>query len=363
MEEKNKAGTRKALPSIRTTTDNIKNIYPSRSRTDPAPPSAQAKHSHDLSHLHKRLHSSSLRSRAFTTSREHGYRQAAKETVQSAIELKPPISFDALLRRDKKSPDSSRRGSNSHQNLQNQQNPQHPREVNDWTAQQTQQAAQPRVRPEDVEKVKRDNAKREQELRDSLKNVEEVAMSSTRQLDDTYYAILEKDSLLRNTVASLQQLSEDSRRMHAAFREYTKGLEQDTTKNLEGFGNFDQQETTIRELVDRLSSSKDRTHKLNERLEAARTRVAEFEQREKGRQKARRIRYSVTWITLVAFVILIVGIIIAKKRSAVGSRLHSVAKALDEIGHEVVELASPVAALIKPTPTEDAYLKKLFDEL
>ncbi|KAF7197142.1 hypothetical protein HII31_01567 [Pseudocercospora fuligena] len=351
MDDKN--GFRKPLPAIRTATDNLKNLSPARSRTDPPAPE---KH-HDKSHLHKRLHSSSLRSRAFTSSREHGYRQAAKETVQSAIELKPPISFDALLRRDKKSPDSSRRGSTSHQN------PQHSREVSDYTVQQTQQAARPRVRPEDVEKAKKDNAKREQELRDSLKSVEEVAMSSTRQLDDTYYAILEKASLLRTTVASLQQLTEESRRMHATFKEDTEELERETRKNLDGFGNFDQQEKTINELVSRLSNSKDRTTKLNERLEAARTRVAEFEQREKEKQKARRIRYSAIWAVIIGILVFIIAVVIAKKRSAVGSRLYSVAKALDDFGHDVVEIASPVAAMIKPTPTEDSYLKKLFDEL
>ena len=81
-------------------------------------------------------------------------------------------------------------------------------------------------------------------------------MSSTRQLDDTYYAILEKASILRSTVASLQQIADESRKMHSNFQEDTSKLEQDTKQNLESFGNFEQQEKTINDLVNKLQASR-----------------------------------------------------------------------------------------------------------
>ncbi|KAK4635656.1 hypothetical protein CLAFUW4_01604 [Fulvia fulva] len=328
-------------------------LSPSRSRTDPPAPQKQQ---HEKSHLHKRLHSNTLRHRAFTSSKEHSHRESAKEIVQSAIDLKPPISFDSLLRRDKKSPDSSRRGSHLQQQQQQQQRQQ---DISQTDAEEARRAAQRRVRPEDVTKARRENARREEHLRESLKNVEEVAMSSTRQLDDTYYSILEKASLLRSTVASLQQLAEESKRMHSTFKEDTTKLEQETKQNLDGFNNFDGQEKTINDLVVQLRTSKDRTGKLNERLEAARNRIEAYEHRWNEHQKKRRKNWGIIWASIIGLVAFMIAVIAAKNRSTVGSTMHQVAKVLD------AEIASPIAAALRPTssPAEDPYLRKLFDEL
>lgn len=349
-------GSLKPLPRIKTNIEDPKSLSPTRSRTDPP----AAAHDHEKSHLHRRLHSNSLRNRAFTAGREHGYRHAAKETVQSAMELKPPISFDTLLRRDKKTSDSHR-----HKENQTRQTEQQQHEVNEWTVQQAKLAEERRLLPEQIEKAKKDNVRREAELRDSLKNVEDVAMTSTRQLDDTYYAILEKASLLRSTVQSIQQLAEESRKMHSSFDDEREQLEQDTKKSLEAFGNFDVQESTINQLVEQLKVSKDRTNQLNDRLLAARNRVAAYEEREKQKRKTNRQRWGVIWAVLAAVLALVIAVMVAKNSTKVGSYPHKVAKALDNLGHEVMEIASPVAAMLVPTASQshDSVLGRMFDEL
>lgn len=359
MAEKTKESQlRTQLPAIRTHDDPMSNVSPARSRTDPPAPE---QHQKEKSHLQKRLHSNSLRHRAFTSNKDHHKRHSAKDTVHSAIELKPPISFDQLLRRDKKSPDSSRRGSGSH-HLSQQGQTQQLGDLKEWTGQHNALAARRQVKPQEVQKARQENAEREEELRTSLKAVEEVAMKSTRQLDDVYYNILEKASILRSTVASLQQLAEESRRMHTQFHEEAAKLEQETKKNLEGFGNFDGQERAINDLVQQLKKSRDDTHKLNERLEVARNRIEAYEQRENERQKKRRQRYGCMWAALIGFVVLIVAVMVARNRSQVGSKVHNVARVLDELGGEI---AATLTVAFKPaaSPSEDAFLKKLFDDL
>ncbi|EME49217.1 hypothetical protein DOTSEDRAFT_68093 [Dothistroma septosporum NZE10] len=340
----------KHLPALRTG-EAPTQLSPSRSRTDP--PAAQHQQ-HEKSHLHRRLHSNSLRHRAFTSSKEHSHRESAKEIVQSAIDLKPPISFDSLLRRDKKSPDSSRRG--SHLPTQHQQARQE--DISQTSAEEARRAARRRVRPQDVTKARRENARREEHLRGSLKNVEEVAMSSTRQLDDTYYSILEKASILRSTVASLQQLAEECKRMHSTFQEDATELEQETQRNLNGFNNFNGQEKTINDLVGQLKVSKERTGELNERLEAARNRIEAYEHRWNEHQKKRRKNWGIIWASIIGLIAFMFAVIAAKNRSTLGSTIHQMAK----FGNEI---ASPVAAALRPTgsPVEDPYLRKLFDEL
>ena len=344
-------GSIKALPKLKTTTEQLS---PARSRTEPTEPEL-----HEKSHLHRRLQSASLRNRAFTGAKEHGYRHAAKETVQSALELKPPISFDSLLRREKKSGHESGGRSGTGRHISRQQQEQQQRNVDDWAVQQAELARKRHIRPEDIEKAKKDNVKREKELRDSLSAVEEVAMSSTRQLDDTYYAILEKASLLRNTVASLQQLAEESRRMHSSFQDETKQLEENTKTSFDGFANFDPQETTINSLVEQLKHSKQSTNSLNDRLEAARHRVEAYEEREKQKRKTSRQRWSAVWVMLAGLAVLIIAVIVAKNRATVGGTVHEVAKVLDGFGHDMS------AMLLRPTANadEDTVLEQLFSDL
>ncbi|KAF2214894.1 hypothetical protein CERZMDRAFT_36897 [Cercospora zeae-maydis SCOH1-5] len=309
-------------------------MSPTRSRTDPPD---------ERTHLHRRLHSSSLRNRAFTGGEKHGYRHAAKETVQSTMDLKPPISFDSLLRRDKKGAESGRHGGSkhSHQHRTSQQQ----RDLDEWTRQQAELAVKRQIRPEDIEKAKRGNEKREKVLRDDLAAVEDVAMSSTRQLDDTYYAILEKMSLLRNTVSSLQQLAEESRSMHEKFKQDSDQLEQNSKTTFDSFSEFKPQEKTITGLVDQLQESKKRTDRLNERLEAARNRMEAYEAREKQNRRTSRQRWSAIWLVLAGLLVLFVGLLLAKHRGTASS--------------------NPIIAVVKPKAKldQDPILEKLFEDL
>jgi hypothetical protein len=269
--------------------------------------------------------------------------------VQSAIELKAPITFDHLLRREKKSPDSSRRGSNIPI----------PGQADGAGSLRQFEMPRPDIRPEDVDKARKENDKREEQLRESLKSVEEVGMSSTRQLDDTYYAILEKASILRSTVASIQHLADESRKMHSNFQEDTAKIERDTKQNLNSYGNFEQQEKRINVLVSQLQDSRGKTDKLNDRLESARLRVEAFEQQENSRQAKRRTRWHILWATAVAVLVLIIAILLARNRKAVSRQVGTVTEQLVKLG----DIAEDVVMPLRASPSEDPYLKKLFDEL
>ncbi|KAH9825698.1 hypothetical protein Tdes44962_MAKER00628 [Teratosphaeria destructans] len=347
----------KPLPSFARTGTGLSAMKPVRSRTDPPPPAPVEKERNVLS---RRLHSNTVSGRVNAPAsghHHHRHRDRVRETVHSATELRPPISFD-LLRRDKKTPDSGRGGSNSHLAQQQQ------RDIEEWQAQQrayAEREARRRVKPEDVEKAKAENLQREEQLRQTLKHVEELGMSSMRQLDDTYYAILEKASILRSTIAGLQQLAEETRRMHTQFEEDTKSLEADTDGNIAAFGEFEEQEKTISGLVGRLKTSKTETQKLNERLEAARDRVEAFEKKENARQSKRRKQWHATWGSAVGVVVLLVAILILKNHRGMVRSLDGVGQSLAAVGDAANEQVSRL--LPSPSPKEDPYLQRLFDEL
>ena len=354
MSERESDNVGSSLPAFsRAGTGGLDNLAPTRSSTDP-PSHSIARHDHapKSPHIRNRLHAQTFGGRT-----AHKHRNRAKETMQSAIDLKPPISFEHLLRRDKKNGDSRIAGS---QNLSQQQqavSEEHAREL-------AAREARLRVKEEDVEKARDENEKREEELRQSLKHVEELGMSSTRQLDDTYYAILEKASLLRATVASLQQLVEEARRMKSQFEEDTREMENATSKEIEGFRGFEQQEKTINELVERLKGSKAETDRLNGRLASARQRIEACEWREREKQSKRRKRWHATWGTLVGVLVLMIAMLVIKHRKDVFDGFDAEVMA-NRAGHLAKEVRSNLATLVqpKPSPSEDPYLHQLFDSL
>lgn len=341
------------LPSRENT---FSNVQPTRSHTDPT--ATEPKQERERSHLSKRLHASSLRSKALPGSAQHRHhhsvRHAARNTVQSAIDLKPPTSFDALLGRRQKSPEGSRRGSTNPQ-AQAQQ---------EWDfAQQQAEAERRRVKPEDVQKIREENEQREVELRGALKKVEELGMQSTRQLDNTYYSILEKAETLRNTVQEMQRLANDTRATRENFESSARELEQDVTSTLDGFGEFKQQEETVDALVERLAESKRQTDTLNGRLEDARKRVEAYHRAYREQQAKRRKQIHITWSSLLAAAVVIVAILITKNRQHLDLPRWSdgIGDTLMKVGGVLNEAASPVTTKLKSSHTQDPVLESIFE--
>lgn len=324
---------------------------PTRSHTSPErQPERSRGHARNLS---KKLHAHSIRSKPHTNGHKshRSVRHAAKDTVQSAIDIKPPVTFDSLLRRnEKRSPDSSRRGSANPQG--------HGSQVWDF-AQQQAEAERRRVKPEDVRKLRGENEKRERELLAALKRVEELGMQSTRQLDDTYYSILEKAENMRNTLAEMQRLADESRSSREKFELEAKELKQRTEKTMDGFGEFKTQEEAIDGYVSRLAESKTKTEGLNERLEAARKRVEAYEKRYRETRAKARQRWNITWGSLAAALVLVVALLIARHYRNIGYQSAG-GKGIVAIGDAVDKIAAPLTQKLVATPSEDPVLNEMF---
>lgn len=356
-----------------------KSTHSHTDRSEDAPP--ERSHARNLS---KRLHAHGIRSRAGLPG-SHGHkhdkhdkqdkqdkqgghkahrsvRHAAKDTVQSAIDIKPPVTFDYILRRgdrgdkdkDKRSPDSSRRGSLR----ANQQSSQ------DWDfAQQQAEAERRRVKPEDVRRLRGENDRKEKELQVALKRVEALGMQSTRQLDDTYYSILEKAENMRNTLAEMQRLADESRAAREKFEAEAAGLRDETERTMDGFGEFKKAEESIDGYVTRLAEAKAKTDGLNERLEGARKRVEAYEKRYRDSQAKRRKQWNITWGALLAGVVLVFALLIAKNHRHVGYQFNGLGKAAVVVGDVVDEIARPVTQKVMPSPSEDPVLRDMFEEV
>jgi DNA repair exonuclease SbcCD ATPase subunit len=112
------------------------------------------------------------------------------------------------------------------------------------------------------------------ELRSSLQSLSDRSLKTSRRLDDTYYSILEKVSVLRQTIGSLQELSGLTKELHENFETDTTELVEEIQGQFEGFNDFKAQEEQVRELEDRVKAGKEKADALTARLATARERVA-----------------------------------------------------------------------------------------
>ena len=122
------------------------------------------------------------------------------------------------------------------------------------------------------------------ELRESLQALSEQSMKTTRQLDDVYYSILEKLSVLQSTISNLQDLSSMTRELHKEFQDETGTFESEMREQIDAFGGFDNPKQRIGDFETRVKTSKAKADELSARLESARARVLALESEEKEYQ-------------------------------------------------------------------------------
>jgi len=165
---------------------------------------------------------------------------------------------------------------------------------------------QRRINLADVVREKQRSQQRESQLRAAINVLSELAHSSTRRLDHTYYSILEKIALLRSTIASLQELTTASSQLHHDFTRQVEGVERDFTAQIEAFAEFGDKDRAVEGLDARIRGAMSRAEGLSERLERARRRVEVWERREReGRIKAEK-RLRVFYACLAGF-----GVVVA----------------------------------------------------
>ena len=121
----------------------------------------------------------------------------------------------------------------------------------------------------------------ESELRSSYNKLSDLAHDNTRRFDTLYYSTLEKVGVLHSTISSLQELSAASNQLRDDFHRDTRNLEGETQSQIAAFKDFETQQGRVRDLESRIKAGMSNAKGLSERLEAARARVALWDEREK----------------------------------------------------------------------------------
>ena len=127
------------------------------------------------------------------------------------------------------------------------------------------------------------------ELRSSLQALSEHSLKTTRRLDDTYYSILEKLSILRSTIGGLQELSALTKELHESFQNDADEFQGEVEGQIDVFNEFEVQRQQIEKLEARIRAGREKADALNARLEEARRQV-EARERIEGEWEAKMSR-------------------------------------------------------------------------
>jgi hypothetical protein len=111
------------------------------------------------------------------------------------------------------------------------------------------------------------------ELRSELQTLSDRSLRTSRKLDDTYYSLLEKVSIFRQTIGNLQELSDLTKELHENFQSDTVETVEEIQGPFDNFNNFDTQEQQIAELEERIQVGREKAERLTARLRKAQEHV------------------------------------------------------------------------------------------
>jgi predicted RNase H-like nuclease (RuvC/YqgF family) len=102
------------------------------------------------------------------------------------------------------------------------------------------------------------------DLRAVLQSLSDQSLKTSRRLDDT---------VLRQTIGTLQELSGLTKELHDNFESDTTELVEDVTGQVEAFDGFKAQQEQVSGLEERIRAGKEKADALTARLERAKERV------------------------------------------------------------------------------------------
>ena len=166
------------------------------------------------------------------------------------------------------------------------------------------------VRPEDVLKERKRREQRSEEVSEALEALSRDAHLATRKLDDTYYALLERLALLKQTLSSLQHLSAQASTARSEWQDDAEITGTEIEEKIESFAGFETQASAVDDLVSRLKNAKARAGELEGSLEGCRIRLEEFVHKEEMDRLVINKRWRMFWAALATALVLIVLVVV-----------------------------------------------------
>ena len=203
-----------------------------------------------------------------------------------------------------------------------------------------------------------------------------LSNNTTSRLDNIYYSVLEKLSVLQNNISSMKELAGMTKKLNEEFKTESEEMATEVRGQLETFENFKSQEERIKALQERVKAGRDKIGALGGRVEAIRDRVEGWEKAEFEWQERTRKRLRVLWTIMSIAAIILIALILFRYTPARTPAVQysqgmntSAIPDFAKLGNETLRLKNHTAQIIEQLrkkggdkPKDDPRLK-VFDEL
>ncbi|PMB69692.1 hypothetical protein BM221_004337 [Beauveria bassiana] len=234
------------------------------------------------------------------------------------------------------SPDQSRRGSVLNPQLA----PPSARENND--REEEQRTSSSEDRNAELRKNQARIAGSTETLTQSLVELNDFSANASRQLDDAYYAVLEKMSALHSTITSLKGLAETSHATYDTFEKDCRGLENQIATQLGAMGHFQNHQTKVASLQKRINKGRARVKALSDRVDTVRQRIEKWERADRQWQESTRRRLKIIWSVMSVAVLVLIALMWTVSSSSHDARAPG-AGPTDNLGR-VISILEPLNA-------------------
>ncbi|OBT66417.1 hypothetical protein VE03_04857 [Pseudogymnoascus sp. 23342-1-I1] len=148
--------------------------------------------------------------------------------------------------------------------------------------------------------------------RKSLHDLRILSNTTTSRLDNTYYSVLEKLSVLQASIASLKELSLIARQLNEDFDEDSQAVAKEIQEQIKAFGDFQAPQTKIEALQARIQTGREKVNKLGARVEVIRKRAEGWAKVEDQWQEKTRKRIKLFWALSAITLVVLVGLLIVQ---------------------------------------------------
>jgi hypothetical protein len=148
----------------------------------------------------------------------------------------------------------------------------------------------------------------DRELRNAIMGLNTLSNSTTRRLDNTYYGVLEKLSVLQSTLMSMKELASMTKKLNEEFTTESEGVFRDVEIQLDGFGDFEDQQKRIGGLQERVMAARDRIKTLGGRVDIVKEKVDSWEKAEGEWQEKTRKRLRILWMLMAVIGVVLLGL-------------------------------------------------------
>ncbi|TVY24594.1 hypothetical protein LHYA1_G006425 [Lachnellula hyalina] len=208
------------------------------------------------------------------------------------------------------------------------------------------------------------------ELRNALMSLNTLSDNTTRRLDNTYYSVLEKLSVLQNTIISLKELAGMTKALNSEFKTESEEIVSDISSHINAFEGFESQESRIAGLQARIVQGREKITVLGGRVDVVRERVEGWERAEFAWQEKTRKRLRFLWIVMSVVAVLVLALVVLRYTPAKtqgpgvikGVNMTELEKKVAEIGGGVFNLPRGVATGGKLKGLQDGDEEDLGDD-